>query len=109
MRAKRLLLRGATMREFGRFAQYPRRILSIAWRIVLEHHRCSGAGIGDRDGVGFDGSGGDTEDRATRLDVRMAVRTVAAVPRRYRNYIHIVLENFVPRCDLFAFVAYLIE
>jgi hypothetical protein len=39
-----------------------------------------GAGIGDRDGLGIDHSGRDTEDRATRLDVRMAVRTVAAVP-----------------------------
>ena len=38
-----------------------------------------GAGIGARDGVGIDHSGRGTEDRATRLEVRMAVRTVAAV------------------------------
>ena len=31
-------------------------------------------------GLGIDHSGRDAEDRATRLDVRMAVRTVAAVP-----------------------------
>ena len=37
------------------------------------------AGIGARDGLGIDHSGRDTEDRATRLEVRMAVRTVAAV------------------------------
>ena len=55
-----------------------------------------GAGIGDRDGLGIDHSGRDTEDRATRLDVRMAVRTVAAVcPRRYGNYTRSALENFV--------------
>ena len=60
-----------------------------------------GAGIGDRDGLGIDHSGRDTEDRATRLDVRMAVRTVAAVcPRRYGNYTRSALENFVPRCDV---------
>jgi hypothetical protein len=39
-----------------------------------------GAGIGDRDGLAIDQSGRDTEDRATRLDVRMAVTPVAAVP-----------------------------
>src|SRR6516165_3241495 len=39
-----------------------------------------GAGIGDRHGLGIDDSGRDTEDRTTSLDVRMAVRTVAAVP-----------------------------
>src|SRR5215469_3605976 len=39
-----------------------------------------GAGIGDRDGLGIDRAGRDTEDRATRPEVRMAVRTVAAVP-----------------------------
>src|SRR5207253_7467550 len=59
-----------------------------------------GAGIGDRDGLGIDHSGRDTEDRATRLEVRMAVRTVAAVPRRYGNYTRSPLENFVPRCDV---------
>src|SRR3546814_525859 len=42
--------------------------------------RCSGAGIDDRDGLGIDHSGRDTEDRATRLDARMAVGTVAAFP-----------------------------
>ena len=31
-------------------------------------------------GLGIDHSGRDTENRATRLEVRMAVRTVAAVP-----------------------------
>jgi hypothetical protein len=35
-----------------------------------------GAGIGDRDGLGIDHSGRDAEDRATRLDVRMEVRTL---------------------------------
>ena len=30
----------------------------------------------------------------------MAVRTVAAVPRRYGNYTRSALENFVPRCDV---------
>jgi hypothetical protein len=38
-----------------------------------------GAGIGNRDGPGIDHPGRDTEDRATRLDVRMAVRTVTEV------------------------------
>ena len=59
-----------------------------------------GAGIGDRDGLWIDHSGRDTEDRAARLDVRMAVRTVAAMPRRYGNYTRSALENFVPRCDV---------
>ena len=94
-----ITVRGGTMRELGRFAQCPRRILSIGSRMVLEHRRCSGAGIGDRDGLGIDHPRRDTEDRATRLEVRMAVRTVAACPRRYGNYIHSALENFVPRCD----------
>jgi hypothetical protein len=31
------------------------------------------------DGLGIDHSGRDTEDRATRLEVRVAMRTVAAV------------------------------
>src|SRR6516165_592655 len=45
------------------------------------YRRPFGAGIGDRDGLGIDHSGRDnTEDRATRLDARMAVRTAAAVP-----------------------------
>jgi hypothetical protein len=39
--------------ELGRFAQCPRRILSIVSRMVLEHRRCAGAGIGDRDGLGI--------------------------------------------------------
>src|SRR3546814_1273973 len=34
-----------TMRDLGRSAQCPGRILSIASRMVLEHRRCSGAGI----------------------------------------------------------------
>ena len=36
-------------------------------------------GAGDHDGLGIDDSDRDAEDRATRLDVRMEVRTVAAV------------------------------
>ena len=36
--------------------------------------------MGDRDGLGIDHPGRDTEDRASRLDVRMAVRTAAAFP-----------------------------
>ena len=60
-----------------------------------------GAGIGDRDGLGIDHSGRDnTEDRATRLDARMAVRTAAAVPRCYGNYTRSALENFAPRRDV---------
>ena len=59
-----------------------------------------GAGIADRDGLGIDHSGRDTEDHASRLEVRMAVKTVAAVPRRYGNYTRSALENFVPRCDV---------
>ena len=81
-----ITVRGGTMRELGRFAQCPRRILSIASRMVPEHRRCSGAGIGDRDGLGIDHSARDTEDRATRLEVRRSARTVAAVSRRYGNY-----------------------
>jgi hypothetical protein len=75
----RILVRGRTRRKRGRFARYPHRIRSIASRMVLGHCRCAGAGIGDRDGLGIDHSGRDTEGRATRLDVRMAARTVAAV------------------------------
>ena len=59
-----------------------------------------GAGIGDRDGLGIDHSGRDTEDRATRLDVRMAVRTLQQCPRRYGNYTRSALENFVPCCGV---------
>ena len=59
-----------------------------------------GAGIGDRDGLGIHHSGRDTEDRATRLEVRMAMRTIAAAPRRYGNYTRSVLKNFLPRCDV---------
>ena len=56
--------------------------------MVLEHRRCSGAGSGDRDGLGIDHSGRDTEDRATRLEVRMAVRTAAAVsPPLWKVYL----------------------
>jgi hypothetical protein len=33
------------------------------------------------------------------LEVRMAVRTVAAAPRHYGNYTRSALENFVPRYD----------
>src|SRR5215472_14926945 len=54
-----------------------------------------GAGIRDRDGLGIDHSGRDTEDRATRLDVRMAVRTVAAVPPPLWKLYSSALENFV--------------
>ena len=57
---------------------------SARLRLPVSSHGLSkaslGAGIGDRDGLGIDHSGRDTEDRATRLEVRMAVRTVAAVP-----------------------------
>ena len=59
-----------------------------------------GAGIVDRDGLGIDHSGRDTEDRATRLDVRMAVRTVAAVPPPLWKLYSQRMENFVPRCDV---------
>src|SRR3546814_9359201 len=66
------------MHDLGRLARCPRHILPTASRMVLEHRRCSGAGIGDRDDLGIDHSGRDTGDRATRLDVRMTVRAVAA-------------------------------
>ena len=47
-----------------------------------------GAGIGDRDGLGIDHSGRDAEDRATRLDVRMAVRTVrSSTPPLWKLYL----------------------
>ena len=48
--------------------------------VIRPIERLFGVGIGDRDGLGIDHSGRDTEDRATRLEVRRAVRTVAAVP-----------------------------
>ena len=54
----------------------------------------------DRDGLGIDHSGRDTEDHATRFEVRMAVRTLQQCPRRYGNYTRSALENFVPRCDI---------
>jgi hypothetical protein len=47
-----------------------------------------GVGIGHRDGLGIDHSGRDTEDRATRLDVRMAVRTVrSSTPPLWKLYL----------------------
>jgi hypothetical protein len=55
---------------------------------------------GDRDGLGIDRSGRDTEDRATRLELRMAERTVATLPRRNGNYARSVLKYVVPCCDV---------
>jgi hypothetical protein len=59
-----------------------------------------GAGIGGRDGLGIDHSGRDTEDRATRLDVRMAVRTVAAVPPPLWKLYSQRIGKLRPRCDV---------
>lgn len=90
------------MREFGRFAQCSRRILSIASRslsIVDVRERepviaqVSVSPVLDRL------SARGTEDQATRLEVRMAVSTVAAVFPHYGKYTRSVLEKLGARCD----------
>ena len=58
-----------------------------------------GAGIGDRDGLGIDTPVEMRKIAQLRLEVRMAVRTVAAMPPPLWKLTRSALENFVPRCD----------
>src|SRR5215471_7416176 len=68
---------------------------SARLRLRVSSHGLSKASL-ERELVIATVSGPTTpEDRATRLDVRMAVRTVAQCPSRNGHYTRSALENFV--------------